>query len=428
MKLNYMFFVKFSIGLIAPWPLYFEQFSLTPNLVQFNLNSFSLGSDNSLIPLIAYSLLLIFVFLGVNKHLLKFLFCSIVLSPLVLIIFNGIPFARVCALFFPIVLIFLFGNLIRSEIFKIDSFIAGYITGFILLYTFNILSFISGTVNTGVLDFAFARQVFGFEIYAFYVSYSAVAALNTGFYLLALLSFKRIKKSTKIYFFVLVLLSLSIVILSERRAALVDLYFLFLLIFAAQFKNLLQFKSSYRSILFLIVSFLFLIPPTLNLFSSLFLVFNVRDQAYFEVIALIDKASFGQLLFGFRSGFGGFSNLFLELVVRSGLVGLFAYLSFFAFSVSYFWASIKLITNNRLSFADFVPLLFCLFSLLSGNIINLNLSLPYYSFNLALITLIYSRLLSWNLQFTSASTNVTLIPMLKKSRKYSLQINNGDLQ
>ena len=77
--------------------------------------------------------------------------------------------------------------------------------------------------NQDFLNWRYARQIFGFEIWQFYVTYSAISSLIFGFTSLYLLKSYKILKGMKLFFILISILSLIILIMPLRKAAYVDL-------------------------------------------------------------------------------------------------------------------------------------------------------------------------------------------------------------
>ncbi len=98
-----------------------------------------------------------------------------------------------------------------------------------------------------------------------------------------------------------------------------------------------------------------------------------------------------KILFGFKSGFGDYSNLFVELIIRTGLVGFLSYVGFiFYFFRIYLKSLIKIEGLNN--FKNYFVVLFILFNIIIGNLVNLNFATPYFVINFASILIIFSYL------------------------------------
>ena len=175
-----------------------------------------------------------------------------------------------------------------------------------------------------------------------------------------------------------------------RRAAFFDITIINF-IFLKEVITYLYFLKSSKKYLF---SLLFT-SIGLGIFSTLLLSNNYFDISERVKIAkggidvILNENLFG-LLFGFERGFGGFSNLFVEFIIRNGLVGLFGYLGVLFYCFNSFLKSLRNIPylpNSK----NMNIIFFIILSVLIGNIVNLNFGVPYYVINLGCIFItIYS--------------------------------------
>ena len=110
----------------------------------------------------------------------------------------------------------------------------------------------------------------------------------------------------------------------------------------------------------------------------------VQERNYLYYLKTMPIENLSQILFGYKSRFGGFSNLFIELFTSGGIIGVTIYVVIF---IILFRNILKLVDNNK----DMKLLMvFISFNLLISNSVNMNLSQPYYVCNLYSIILLLS--------------------------------------
>lgn len=119
-----------------------------------------------------------------------------------------------------------------------------------------------------------------------------------------------------------------------------------------------------------------------------------RVSSLMHAIQFLRIDNINAFLFGYKEGFADYSNLFIELFIRSGLVGTLSYLISFQLVINFYLKTLDYSTNYKLDFNSKIPLLFIFFSVLFGNIANINISLPYYSINLIMVLISYQYLVS----------------------------------
>ena len=120
---------------------------------------------------------------------------------------------------------------------------------------------------------------------------------------------------------------------------------------------------------------------------------HIFDFQYLIFLEKLNSGSLVQMLFGFDGGWGGYSNLFIELIIRLGLLGLSLYLLAIFFALKLTLNMTAKLTNpaqNQFFRLSRSPLwLFFFLSTVAANIININLQLPYYVLNLIFIILMF---------------------------------------
>ena len=149
-----------------------------------------------------------------------------------------------------------------------------------------------------------------------------------------------------------------------------------------------------------------------NIYSPITTILDGRLNAYIEVFQFLKINDINAFLFGYKKGFADYSNLFLELFVRTGIIGTLGYLLSILLVIKFYFKTVKYNTINKLDLNSKLPLLFILSSFIFGNIANINISLPYYSINLVMVLCSYQFLLSQINIKEEYSTNVN--PKFKK--------------
>ena len=110
-----------------------------------------------------------------------------------------------------------------------------------------------------------------------------------------------------------------------------------------------------------------------------------------DLILSYDNLSMFELMFGFISGFGGYSNLLLEFFVRNGLLGVSIYVFIFVFFSRRYYQILKNYKGIA-SFENKNIVLFIIFSALIGNFVNINFAAPYYVTNFASLIFTFNSL------------------------------------
>jgi len=117
-----------------------------------------------------------------------------------------------------------------------------------------------------------------------------------------------------------------------------------------------------------------------------------RGGAYSVFFDSMTNANLTTLLLGHGGGgaWGGFSNIFLEIIYRLGILGFLLYFIAFLAGIVIVRVHFKYLfnfdkCNNYLS----LWLWFTVLTVLFSNIFNMNLQLPYYSMNITMIILVF---------------------------------------
>ena len=273
----------------------------------------------------------------------------------------------------------------------------GFLTGLFALLTLHTASALYEMANYYQGNAFLFNSLFGFQIYQALISYSAILSIVVCASIYHVLVIRR--KRLAVLMLIMTALALFLVILGQRKAFIMDLA-LMVMCFLLYLSRSVLVRGGFSFTSLLTAGSLISITALTLIFS-----FNERSEdlvgASLEqrgglYIIFADKLKSGsveQLLFGFEPGWGGYSNLFIELILRLGFVGLSLYL----ISIIY---SVKLTLNTAAQLRENYsrdifrgtrrPLwLFFIVSTIAANIINMNLQLPYYTINLIFIFLLF---------------------------------------
>lgn len=261
----------------------------------------------------------------------------------------------------------------------------------------------------------YSRSFLGYEIYQYYVSYAAVMALIC---CVGVLSLSFAKISVIPVLLSLCLLSYGEVALTYRKAPVVELVFTLILLLSifvsAIFYQAL--KKSLRVTGPILLCCILVIGLSLNVSNkrSLLGVEAITDRTSTYLIALevisgenfekensnatkkdlLASSEIGvhhevsnklvKFLFGYQAGWGGYGNTFIEFFIRTGACGL----TLFVISLFFMFKNIINLYGFNLGPAvkfhhiggGLLAAVF-IFSMTLGNVVNLNIQLPYYYAN-----------------------------------------------
>jgi hypothetical protein len=381
----------YLLSFTVPLPLFINVKSLEFILIPFNKNVIPLGVGAP-IPIglisIAIILLLKIRFSDLPSYL-SILFVSILIN---INLFFRLDFFRVISLLLIPLIIW---SVYRFSKYEHSYFTSGYIAGVFAYCLIHLTSFIYMSGGFDLFnDSLMARSIFGIEIYQYYVSYPAVFS----FLCVTLIFIHFFNPNQNVIFrTVLILLCFFEVFITLRKAALLDLFIC--LSFIAIYYLFSRKKSvfNYKNILIMIsISWLFY---TTYSFGDQFRGFSLDVSAgqrmgpyliFWNIFKNIDISS---LFFGIEQGWGGYSNLFVEVFLRAGLFGLLPFIILVIYYLSKF---LKSCTTDITRYEPSVKLLstlyftFVILSILISNLVNMNFVLPYYTINI-LATLLYFK-------------------------------------
>lgn len=307
-----------------------------------------------------------------------------------------LPMPRVVSLVLPITACIPLAFLLVAPSVLLPS-LRGYFWGLFAFLILHSLSAVYEMMTHYETKFLLFNSFFGFAIYQALISYSAILSLlvcASFFYVIT------IRRKNLVYLMLLLTaLSSFLVILGQRKAFVMDVS---LMIFSLSLylirDGLVRGSAATRS--FLVVG-LFTTIAALTLFYSfderqenlLQSAFEQRGENYIIFLNKIRSGSTWDFLFGYEAGWGGFSNIFVEMILRLGVIGLAIYFIAAFWALNYLFSisgkanigeSENLYRSSRSSLW-----LFFFLSVVAANSINMNFQLPYYTLNLIFVILLF---------------------------------------
>ena len=373
------------LGFVSVWPFYIYR-NLSPVLINFNPNKISVGLDGTPIPIGIITLSIYIFILMIRTNSVIFLIKSIISygSILALVLLNFDPL-RIPILLFPIIYIVIITRLARIRYNPNDGFIFGYLSGLISLCLINIFSFLLVSFdNQSFANISYVRQIFGYEIWQFYVSYSAVISLSFGVYTIFLVKNFSILGKYKLFFLTLSILTLIVAVMPLRKAAFLDFIVVIVILIIDILPNLFRTRIKKISLITLLLLLSAFLAFNFLIFSSRGFRINDRLEALLPLFDIINNLNFVSLFWGSQKGFGGYSNLFVELFVRNGIIGFIVYITFVIFCINKYFNTLYILRGSQKSRNNNI-LRFIFFSVFIGNFVNLNFGVPYFVVNFACI-------------------------------------------
>jgi hypothetical protein len=396
----------YIFGAFIPIPLFFDLYSLS-FFVQL-LNSCSMncipveyaaGSYYGIsapvpIGIITFALV---VFLSVFSIKEKILAISVEVLTLVFVLMffivlsiSNIGIVKTIMLLFPFVCMF-FAVGLTKNIGAYKKIGSGYIASFVFFILLHALSTLYLNINGITGTFFLFNSIFGIQIYQASVSYSAVlsyAAVTLLFFIIFKSTF-----SPKVIFFIIIIWFL--LSLGARKAVLLDISILYLLFFfSICIRSAISLKIKKKFIILPFLPILFYVAFSFSNFSSrdvsLDYALSQRAENYEVYFELMGNADLTQLLLGFGGSWGGFSNFYIEMIVRLGFLGFLLYVIAFLIGLLIVRKHIKYLFNfNNYDNYFLLWLWFTILTLVLSNLFNMNLQLPYYSMNFTMIMMIF---------------------------------------
>ena len=289
------------LGILITIPLYFKFFNINPELIKINMYLFIPGVK--LIPLAFYAITF-FTVLTIRKRNISIIVPLIFVNFILYILLINIPLNRIFALLIPLNLLYYFSILIREKYLSLKYLIFGFLIGTCLTYVINIIS--------AIINYPYYGNILGYEIYGFYVSYSAVSSLICGTSFTSLITLRNLKKKWIIILSLIFISSFIVLLLPQRRMALVDLG----LIFSCAFLSTLISFYRKKTNLFVLTSIPLIITLIIiclqNIYEPINTITYGRIDSYIDAIQFLRIDNIKAFLFGYKEGFADYSNLFIE--------------------------------------------------------------------------------------------------------------------
>lgn len=405
------------LAFLIPIPLFYDLGSLSFLIYPIDYNNVMLLDAGVPIPIGLATLAVIILFslmrkvsLRINKAVPVTLACLVVFC---IIAASRVDPLKLLAVLLPVLFLLVFsGTVAQPRI--VEKIAKGYLAGVLFQACMHVVSILNeGADLVSVLSAS--RNFFGYEIYQALVSYSAVLSAAGGAGVIYALSLR----NSSLRVLMLTVPVYIIVILAARKAAIVDLALIFL-INAFLMLRIVCFSRHYLTMkrvltnVFLFIIMTFVVYIFLNYGPreiSLDVAVDQRGDSYEMFKAEWLTSGWVQVMTGYASGWGGYSNFVVELMVRSGLIGMVAYLLGLAFATRRFYrALIDPAGENAHSLRGDIYMkswfVFALGTIIVGNLVNLNIQLPYYSLNFLMINVCfvfyYSRYLRESLRISRA--------------------------
>tara|TARA_B100000965_G_scaffold391549_1_gene399714 strand:- start:5823 stop:7109 length:1287 start_codon:yes stop_codon:yes gene_type:complete len=379
------------LGFLTPWPLFFFASDLSFIFLDFDVNQETWTLDGTPVPIGLITLSIYIFLVMIRTRSAFFLFRSIFVYSLVMFpLLMGFDLIRIPVLLFPILFLIILKRISAKRYEPNDGFAFGYLIGLITVYLTNILSWLLLSFLSQDFGYIYySRQIFGYEIWQYLVSYSAIASLVFGVFTIFLVNNYRILSKVRIYFILLSISSLIASLLPLRKAAFLDIAFFLIIILLGFIPSLVSLKISKTKLIYFVLASIGLLAFSLVMNNMREIGLDSAAEARLPAISLafsLVDSDIYSFLFGYNKGFGDYSNLFVELFIRNGLLGTFAYFGVLSYSFNRYLKSFILIKSLP-DFKNYSVIWFVVFSVLIGNIVNLNFSLPYFVVNLAAIML-----------------------------------------
>lgn len=415
--------IYFILGFFIPlpffvnvynWQLYIESVKTTPYPV-------NMGAP---VPIGAFCLLLLGVFSVFSKKQAANVSMVKARAHLSLLIYaaaiflcfsvGSVGFARVMSLLFPLISGFVYILIIRKQ-YLLSYTLKGYISGMVGFILFHFLSIVycsqHGVSNKVLLFCTF----FYYWIYQALISYSAVISY---FACIFLISAIQVRDKRQVFFFTLIaFLAYLLLSYGQRKAAVLDAVFLFMLTFILSASSVIRRRVLSKKLLFVslfICALLALLLSFSGFSERSFAAEHAAEQrlpSYYIFLDNLSEMSYLEVLLGVGGKWGGYSNLFVEILYRLGVLGLLQYLfiCLLTFRLLAKYSKSLLIDNGNVS-KNSINLWgsFTFLSLIASNLFNMNLQLPYYVINIVMLSTYYLKQMSLMPHKAAASKAVSV--------------------
>lgn len=360
--------IRFLSGLIVSWPIYYDVY-LSKFLMHSTEESMYFGVENDFPLPIGCLSFAIACILSLKLSYIKLIFYQV---PVLLIIYFALRDIGVLVYIF--VFLYLILIVFKKNIDKITSDFSWFIRGWLLGGIIHVICFGFSNYERILFGSKETPNLFNYQIYSFWVSYSAVMSIFFAAVLITL-----VKKYSTTLPLIIGPIALSPSYLAARKAVFLDLFLTVIFTIYLMIKRLpIASKKLIIVLLILLVSgygfYINLSSAREVSISGAWLQRATPYISFINQIFALDPISF---LFGYGRGFGGYSNLVLDIFVRGGLVGLLIILVTIVYQL---FLLMQIVWKNSDELMKiFVFYLFV--NLVVGNIANLNITQPFYIIN-----------------------------------------------
>jgi len=397
----------FIFGCLVPLPIFYDLI-LGTFLVQKAIeNEYFIGFPAPVpIGIFAVILLGLFSLLAAKfkqpqyKGMRIDLWGAVLLSTIFFILaFSSLNILRVISLAFPfgaMIFVYLYSRTTMLFNYSIKGYIFA-LASLILSHIISIIFFDFGSSEL-VNDAMLFSSIFGNSIYQAAISYSAVLSFFACTLIVIGCAAKRI--SLQVTFITLAILVYVILGYGARKAVLLDLFVLFMVFTLVSFPSLLArlqiHKITIRAVFIIGLAMVYLIIYSAFSERELDYAYAVaqRGGAYEVFWQSMSNSSVIEFFFGHGGNWGGYSNIFLELIYRLGVMGFMLFMLSFILLMKFVGTSVLLNftadkQSIRMDYHLKVWVVFLVLSLVTSNSINMNLQLPYYVLNILFVSLAY---------------------------------------
>jgi len=397
----------FIVGCLIPLPIFYDLILGTVLAQKALENQYFIGFPAP-VPIGIFSVMLLGLFSLLAAKFkqpqyrgMSFDFWGAVLlgSIFLVLAWSSLDIFRVISLVFPfgaMIFVYLYS---RTTILFTYS-IKGYIFGSVLLITSHVISIVFFDLGSGaqVTSAMYFSSIFGNSIYQAGISYSAVLSFFACTLIVIGCGARRI--SSQAMFITLAMLVYVILGYGARKAVLLDLFVLFIVFNLISLPSLITRlripKITLRAFFIIGLAMIYLLYYSAFFERELSYANAVaqRGSAYEIFWLTMSKSSVIEFLFGHGGDWGGYSNIFLELIYRLGVMGLMLFMVSFILLMKFVGTSVLLHfkvdeQSARMDYPLKIWIVFLVLSMVMSNSINMNLQLPYYVLNILFVSLAY---------------------------------------
>ena len=310
--------IKFLIGLTISYSIYYDLAS--SEWLLFSKDDpiyFGIGEEDFPLAIGCFSFALM-IFISLKLKYLNVAFYSL---PIVCVIYFGLK--DICIFVYLFILIYILLRIINRYSSQITYDLSWFVRGWLMGGLIQALFFLTSNFERLFFGVPETPNIFGFQIYSFWVTYSAVMSI-----MFACLVITIMRRYSWYSAATVAPITFLPAYLAARKAAFLDLIVVAIFVIF-KIMSRVPFLSKKLSV--------FLLLTILGAYSILYLNINSgrdislggiwlqRAEPYLLFINQLFRLDAISFLFGYDTGFGGYSNLALDIFVRGGLIGVWLY-------------------------------------------------------------------------------------------------------